>query len=68
MDYLQRKTAEMAIKLLAMSREDVLADAHALDNLEQLATQVLKGVAALRAHKTYLPGEVSGCWRSAKTN
>jgi hypothetical protein len=63
MDQIQRQVAEMAIRLLAVSADVLRTDPAALEEIERVATQVLKEVAALRAGRSYLPGERSGSWR-----
>jgi hypothetical protein len=63
MDQLRKQAADMALKLLAASDDELLRDPRALDDLEQLATQLLKTVAGLRIGRAYVPGERSGAWR-----
>ncbi len=63
MDQIQKQLAEMAIRLLAVPVDSLRNDSAALDEIERIATQVIKEVAALRAGKSYLPGERSGAWR-----
>jgi hypothetical protein len=63
MEDLQRHAAELAIRLLALPADGVRNNPQLMDDLERLATQVIKDVAAARAGRSYLPGERSGSWR-----
>ena len=64
MEQLARKTAEMALRLAALPADGLRADAQTLDAIEQLATQILKEVSAVRVGKSYAVGETSGRWRA----
>ncbi len=63
MDQIQRQIAELAIRLLAVPADALRTDPAALEEIERIATQVIKEAAAIRAGKLYLPGERSGSWR-----
>jgi len=65
MDQIQKHVAELAIRLLAMPADGVRNDHQALGEIERLATQILKEVAAARVANSYLPGERTGLWRIA---
>ena len=64
MDQLQKHVAELAIRLLALPADGLRGDPQLMADLERVATQVLKDVAAARVSKSYLPGERSGCWQA----
>jgi len=56
----------MTIRLLALP-SNAPRDRVALAELEKMANQVLREVAALRSRETYSPGEKSGAWRAFNT-
>jgi hypothetical protein len=62
MDQLARHAAEIALRLAALPAEGSRDNIQALDNLEQLAVQILKEVSAARVGKSRAPGESSGAW------
>jgi hypothetical protein len=64
MEHLAQKAAELALRLAAQPAEALRRDVQTLDAIEQLATQVLKEVSAVRLGKTYAVGETSGAWRA----
>ncbi len=63
-DQLAKKAAEIALRLAALPEDGLRNNQAALDALEQLATQVLKEVAAARIGKGRDIGESSGTWRA----
>jgi len=62
MDQLAKKAAEIALRIAAASTESMRADDPRLDEVEQLAVQILKAVSAIRVGKTYTVGEQRGSW------
>ncbi len=64
MDPLAKKTAEIALRLAALPERGARYNPADLDAIEQLATQILKEVSALRAGRTREIGETSGMWRA----
>ncbi len=64
MDQLAKKAAEIALRLAALPENGLRTNQAALDALEQLATQVLKEVAAARLAGSREIGETSGTWRA----
>ena len=67
MEQLAKKAAALALKLAAASNEAVRADDPRLDEVEQLALQVLMEVSAVRVGKTYSIGEKRGTWPAMPT-
>jgi hypothetical protein len=65
MDHLRKQLAELAIRVLALPDDSLHRDPETLVRVEELARQVLKEVAAVRAARQCLPGERRGCWRIA---
>ncbi|HSP67886.1 MAG TPA: hypothetical protein VLN48_09175 [Bryobacteraceae bacterium] len=63
MEQLQRSVTELAIRLLASPADSLSNDPAALAEIERIATQLLKEVAAARAASAPLPGERRGAWR-----
>lgn len=63
MEPLAKRAAELALRLAALPADALRGDAAILDDVEQLAVQVIKEVSAARANKTYSVGERSGVWR-----
>lgn len=61
MEQLAKQAAEIALRLTALP--DNGARDQALDAIEQLAVQILKGVSAARVGKPYSTGESRGAWR-----
>ena len=65
MDQLAKQVAEMALRLAALPADGLRQNDPALDNIEQLARQILSEVSAARVAKTRPVGETTGCWRVA---
>jgi hypothetical protein len=61
-DQLARHAAEIALRLAALPAEGFSGDMQALDNVEQLAIEILQEVSAARKAKGRLPGETRGAW------
>jgi len=62
MDQLARHAAEIAQRLAALPGEGLRDEMRALDNIEELALQILKEVSAARVGKSRALGESSGSW------
>jgi hypothetical protein len=58
-----RETAELALELAALPVDRLRDDAHALDEIEQLATRILKEASTVRAQAFQSVGETRGMWR-----
>jgi len=65
LDQLKKDLAEMSIRLLALPA-NAPRDDRAVAEVERMANQVLREVAALRARETSGPGEKRGAWRAFK--
>jgi hypothetical protein len=63
MDELQKHAAELVIRLLQFPADRIRNNPQLMDDLERVATQVIKDLAAARSGKRYLPGERSGYWQ-----
>ncbi|HWC96283.1 MAG TPA: hypothetical protein VG456_06030 [Candidatus Sulfopaludibacter sp.] len=61
-DQLAKQAAELALRLSALSADDLRDDPAVLDSLEILATRVIKEVSALRVGKVRPIGETCGLW------
>lgn len=61
MDQLAKQAAEIALRLAALPA-DGLRNKLDLDLIEQLAAQILKEVAAVRAAESQPVGETRGMW------
>ena len=61
---LRIKAAELALRLAAFPADGLQNDGPALDVIEQLATQVLKQVSAVRTGRDPALGETRGMWRA----
>lgn len=61
-DQLTRHAAEIALRLAALPAGGFREDMQALDNVEQLALEILKEVSAARRANGRSPGEISGAW------
>jgi hypothetical protein len=62
-DKLAKQAAEIALRLAALPDDGVRNNPETLDDVEQLALQILKEVSAARTGKRPLVGETSGMWR-----
>ncbi len=61
---LAQKAAEIALRLAAVPADGLRSNPQLLDEVEQLAVQILKDVAGARVGKSYSVGETSGAWRA----
>lgn len=66
MDALAQKAADIALRLAALPDGGLRDDTPALDAIEQLATQILKEVSAVRVGKARPVGETTGMWRAIR--
>jgi hypothetical protein len=65
LDQLKKDVAEMTIRLLTLAPNT--PDHAALAEVERMATQVLREVAALKTREASSVGEKRGAWRILKT-
>ncbi len=68
MEQIQRTVADLAIRLLARPAGSLQDDPQALNEIERIATQVLREVESTRKAAQYLPGETRGAWRIPQTH
>jgi hypothetical protein len=61
---LAQKAAEIALRLASLPADGLQNNTQTLDEVEQLAVQILKEVSAARIGKSYSVGETSGMWRA----
>jgi hypothetical protein len=61
---LAKQAAELALQLAALPADGLRYDAHALDNIEQLAARILNDVSTARASAIRPIGEIRGAWRA----
>lgn len=67
MDQLAKKAAELALRLAAMSAEQLRPDDPRLYELDQLAMQIMTVVSAIRVGKNPSVGETRGVFRAAQS-
>ena len=59
-----RETAELALQLAALPVEGLRNDVQALNDIEQLATRILREASTARADTVRNVGETRGMWRA----
>ena len=64
MDQLAKQAAELALRLAALPESGLRNNIEALDAIEQLATQILAKVSAIRTDRSCTIGETRGIWRA----
>jgi hypothetical protein len=62
-DQLTKQAAQIALRLAALPADGMLDAGQTLDDIEQLAREVLKEVALVRARRTRPVGETRGMWQ-----
>jgi hypothetical protein len=58
-----RQASELALRLASLPADGLRQDVQPLDDIEQLATRILKESSAARARSLRTVGETSGTWR-----
>lgn len=58
-----RQTAELALQLAALPADGLRNDVQALDEIEQLASRIMREASTVRAGATQTAGETRGMWR-----
>jgi len=58
-----KEASELALRLASLPSDGLGTDARALDELDQLATRILKETSSARAASLHSIGECRGVWR-----